>query len=64
MIIEDEPLGIIQINNEIDDDFDSFIILGVKVLVVEGIITLSFQIDVIMKLINHMNMWQHNLSLH
>ena len=25
VIIEDEPLGIIQINNEIDDDFDSFI---------------------------------------
>ena len=24
VIIEDEPLGIIQINNEIDDDFDSF----------------------------------------
>ena len=28
VIIEDEPLGIIQINNEIDDDFDSFIIPG------------------------------------
>lgn len=24
VIIEDEPLGIIQINNDIDDDFDSF----------------------------------------
>ena len=30
VIIEDEPLGIIQINNEIDDDFDSFIIPGRK----------------------------------